>query len=400
MENLAIVVPQLNNTSNMKARRRKYHLENIADNSEEEDIVVDDRIKYWDTISPWDTNYSLFLYGNDDIYTQDYFSDYKSDTIDGMHVSTHPISELIHNRIVELIPLGIHNIWFRITEQLESTDKCYSDFGEGIKVDDISKMITYCDIFNGCLGLECVNIKAVWSEEDRRFFDCFKFRGFISKENRKFKDSLKKENTPTPIDITDIYPEYYSRVKTFSYPFSKEQRVLRKEFNDRVAHYFSSGKYLARTFNDLQEKPITKYINEYIEFEEVRHAFSETYNRYTGQQFRTYFLSFHMKKECWLQRIKTVKKYYHNDANISKHQIWTIQNTFESDSDEDSNQFIKKIKWDASAESDSIGRVLLIEDNSNLKRQENMRYSINDNEQSRVETMSTNLYQQYLNPEF
>ena len=107
---------------------RRFLLENSeAKESKEEIKKRDARIKYWDIPSLWDPNYNS-IYLDESLFTQDDINKYKGDSFEDLALGRNPITEFIHNRIVELFPLGIHNIWFFAYQDSNTKQWDYSDF--------------------------------------------------------------------------------------------------------------------------------------------------------------------------------------------------------------------------------------------------------------------------------
>jgi hypothetical protein len=291
----------------------RFLIENSeAKESKEEIKKKDTRIKYWDIPSLWDPNYNS-LYLDESLFTQDDNNKYKGDSFEDLALGRNPITEFIHNRIVELFPLGIHNIWFFAYQDSNTKQWDYSDFGSGIEISeifdnlDINEMMKYVNELS-FLCLNVIIIENVWSDVENRFCTCFQFIGFPTKMEDIRRFGILVSIFPKSGDIQDYYPEYYDRTYTYSYPFSQEQTALRKDFEEKKNSYFYSKSYFATVYNRLQEEPIMKLIHEYIHFESVRflierrsqelNARPKYYNRCYWYR-RSYRLSFHIKSDCW-----------------------------------------------------------------------------------------------------
>ena len=300
------------NYTNVSSTIANSPLKEVVANGKVNNRTKDNRIKYYNLPSLWDPNYDSALYTDRSLFTED-TNVYKNDSIHQLRVSSNPIVEFLHNRIVELIPLGIHNIWFHVLNDSLLTDKFnYSDLGVGTRIEydwndidlDINKMMRYItDLRYLCLDI--IQINDVWCDQHEMFCSCIQFRGF---------NTYKSIGGTVDInDIQDFYSQYTDREFIFSYPFSDEQTIIRKSFDARIQEYFS-GKYAAREFNSHQERPIQQYIKEYLDFEEVRYSHKMTHNESNlSAGMRTYEMSFHMEQSCWNSMIeKDEIKYKHN----------------------------------------------------------------------------------------
>lgn len=313
----------IRNSENKNFYIEDYHGrdKNISDGRNEED--VDKRIKYWEVPSRWDPNYNHNLYADYSIYTQDNY-DNTNDSIDRLRVATNPINEFLHNRIVELIPLGIHNIWFYALKNMDTGELCFKDFGDGIKIHelwdslDINEMMKYMIGKWDYLYFNIVEIPNVWSDYHKQYCQCFQFRGFVTHR----MPPIAGLPVPSETNIKEFYPGYYKREIKFSYPFSEEQQTLRREFDERVNNYFDERvSYMARQFNRNQEKPIEQYIREYIKYETVRFA-HEKHRKFNkgDDDCRTYRLSFHMKADIW----NSLNNRCNKNKAMNSNRIWSV----------------------------------------------------------------------------
>ena len=278
----------------------------------------DKRIKYWEVLSQWDPNFSE-LYLDEELFTQDY-NKYKYDNIDKLPVAKNPIIEFIHNRIVEFIPIGIHNIWFYAIQNCKTMEFCYSDFGNGIKIDcnwtdlNINEMMKYVEsLWLFCLDV--IIIDKVWSDIHKCFCKCFQFRGFLS--SRIPTIGPFKLTIPTENEIREFYPDYYNRTFTYSYPFSNEQSELRAMFNAKLKRYFYDNSI--SKYNRLQEKPIMHFIHDFTRFETVRHSVKS--KGIDSIYFRTYRLEFHQIRS----QVGPINL-YHNELIKCKTQLKADEN--------------------------------------------------------------------------
>ena len=350
--------------------RSSYKITNgekvIDDNDTNREIADDDddifrevfRVNYADIPSEWDPNYSGKLYLDGDWFYCDnwhrYYG-YEICTLNSIlllnNVLKSPIYEYLHNKIVELIPFGIHNIWFYALEDhsnkkewpkhfnyfTENKRWCYEDFGNGIHINglnwrdredndflrqniNIDDLMTYVENW-AYLSFDVIILNDIWSDEHNSYCKCFQFRGFFSCFNYTLQS--QSQYRPSEKDIKSIFPDYYNRKIILSEPFSETQKALRQQFDIRVQEYYSlSNGFVANSFNRSQEKPIMRYIGEYLKYESVRYSYQQNQIHKKPQICnRTYNLSFHMLPDHWNKLIEA--KQYNNLSARKKGRVWS-----------------------------------------------------------------------------
>jgi len=332
------------------------------DNIDEEtrNIEIDeDRllIPSCDIPSQWDPNYDESIYLPNKWFKFDNWKNYYGFEFNTMNsillqknVLISPIYEFLHNKIVELIPFGIHNIWFYALsdtdhesiskgygyfKEAENKKWRYKNFGDGIHLNhhyeskdeidfdffelDIDDLMKYVEDW-AYLSFDVIIMNDIWSAEHECYCKCFQFRGYTSRE---FDYSPSSKYRASEADIKSVFPNYYNREFIHTNPFSEEQIVLRQQFDERVNEYYLNKKFVANYFNRAQEKPILRYIIDYVKYESVRYSYQKVkeYNNNFTVYHRTYGLSFTMLPYLWSKLVEN-KRYRHLTAR-EKGRIWT-----------------------------------------------------------------------------